>query len=237
MTEKPLQPLRNETGVRIQVKICGLTQVDQAAGCVQLGADLIGLVFYPPSPRWVDRKQACKISAAVRPKAAVVGVFVNESYATILDAVHECSLNGVQLHGNEPPEMISQLRGAGLLVLKALFHGKSPTLDQAGEYDPSAFLLECGKGPLPGGNARQWDWAAAGKVNRSRPLVLAGGLDADNIARAVRLGKPDAVDVSSGVERAPGVKDIEKVAAFINAVDRIKIDYHPKNMLEGEPPC
>jgi phosphoribosylanthranilate isomerase/indole-3-glycerol phosphate synthase/phosphoribosylanthranilate isomerase len=231
VAEKRIQPVRNKEGVRIQVKICGLTRVDQAVRCARLGADLIGLVFYPPSPRWVDRKPACEISAAVGSNAATVGVFVNESYATVMDTVRYCGLRGVQLHGNEPPELIQQLRDAGLMVLKALFHGKSPLLDQAGDYDASAFLLECGQGLLPGGNARVWDWAAAGKVNRNRPVVLAGGLDADNISRAIRLGKPDAVDVSSGVERAPGIKDMEKVAKFITAVDRIKIDYHPKKMI------
>lgn len=230
MVEKRVNAVRNKTDARVQVKICGVTRVDQATRCVQLGADLIGLVFYPASPRCVARKQAREIAAAVRSNAAAVGVFVDQSYSVIMETVRDCRLNGVQLHGNESPQLVRQLRDAGLLVLKVLFHSKSPMLDQAHDYDASAFLLECGKGRLPGGNARVWDWTAAAAVNRSRPVVLAGGLDADNISRAIGLGKPDAVDVSSGVERTPGVKDMQKVTAFINAVDRITIDYHPKKM-------
>ena len=123
------------------------------------------------------------------------------------------------------------------MVLKALFHEKEPSLQQAATYKASAFLLECGTGRLPGGNARAWDWAAAEQVNRDRPVVLAGGLTASNVARAIRLGKPDAVDVSSGVETVPGVKDMQKVAAFITAVEQTEIDYHPKPLGKGESPC
>jgi phosphoribosylanthranilate isomerase len=207
------------------VKICGLTQVEQAVHCVKLGADLVGLVFYPGSPRYVDRKLACEISAAVGSQATVVGVFVNESYRAVMDTVKSCSLSAVQLHGQEPPELVKRLQGAGLVVLKALFHSKQPFLDQAVEYDASAFLLECGAGLLPGGNARTWDWAAAEKINRSRPVILAGGLNADNVSRAIQLGKPDALDVSSGVEHMPGAKDMNKVAAFLDAVGRTDINY------------
>ena len=214
-----------KTGTRIQIKICGLTRIDQAVACAELGAELIGLVFYPGSPRWVDRQNAREISAAVASKAVVTGVFVNESYRTIMDRVHFCGLSAVQLHGGEPPQLVQRLRDVGLVVLKALFYQKQPLLDQTGDYEASAFLLECGAGPMPGGNARRWDWAAAAKVDRSRPLLLAGGLDVDNVNRAIRLGRPDAVDVSSGVERSPGVKDMQKVAAFIGAANRVEIDY------------
>ena len=219
---------RNETGDRVGVKICGLTQVDQAEHCARLGADLIGLVFYPGSPRCIDSDTARDISLAVRSKATTVGVFVNESYRAVMEMAQYCGLRAVQLHGCEPPDRVQRLGAAGLVVLKALFHEKEPFLGRADDYDASAYLLECGAGRLPGGNARSWDWTAARKVNRKRPVVLAGGLSVDNISLAIRLGKPDAVDVSSGVERRPGVKDMQKVAAFIDAAKRTKINYHPK---------
>jgi len=237
LTEIPVTAARNKSGIRLQVKICGLTQVDQARHCAELGANLIGLVFFPGSPRCVDRKLAGEIAAAVQPAAAAVGVFVNEHHQTVMDVVNDCGLSGVQLHGRESPALVRRLRDAGLVVLKALFHGKQPFLHQADDYDASAFLLECGTGRLPGGNARAWDWAAAEQVSRNRPVILAGGLDADNVTRAIRLGKPDAVDVSSGVERLPGDKDMKKVAAFLDAVYRLEIDYHLQAIHQGGPSC
>ena len=225
MTEKQITPAVNNTQPRIPVKICGLMRVEQALDCVELGANLIGLVFYPGSPRCVDRNQAREISAALGSRATVVGVFVNEAYRTVMGVVENCGISAVQLHGQESPELVKRLRGTGLVVLKALFYSKQPFLDRAIEYDASAFLLECGAGRLPGGNARKWDWAAAEKASRSRPVILAGGLTADNISRAILLGKPDAVDVSSGVEQQPGEKDMDKVAAFLDAVGRTEINY------------
>ena len=230
MTGNHQAAARKENRPRVQVKICGLTRVEQAVECVQLGADLIGLIFFPGSPRWVDRQLARKISSAVGGQAAATGVFVNESYRTIMDTAHACGLSAVQLHGSESPGLVQRLRSAGLMVLKALFQVKEPFLHEAGRYDPSAFLLECGAGRLPGGNARAWDWAAAEKLDRNHPVVLAGGLSAENIAQAVDLGKPDAVDVSSGVELSPGIKDMEKVAAFLAAIERIEIDYQPQQI-------
>ena len=225
MTEKQITATGNSRQPRMPVKICGLMRAEQALDCVTLGADLIGLVFYPGSPRYVDGKRAREISAAVGSKASVVGVFVNEDYRTVMDVVESCGIRTVQLHGQEPPELIKRLRDTGLVVLKALFYSKQPFLDRAADYDASAFLVECGAGRLPGGNARQWDWAAAEKTDRSCPVILAGGLTADNISRAILLGKPDAVDVSSGVEQLPGEKDMNKVAAFLDAVGRTEINY------------
>ncbi len=230
MPEKHVKAAVNEKRFRVQIKICGLTQVEQALQCAHLGADLIGLVFYPGSPRCVDRKRAREISSAVRSEAAVTGVFVNETYQAVMEMVQFCGLSAVQLHGQESPQLVRRLRNTGLMVLKALFHVKRPFLHQASDYDASAILMECGAGRLPGGNARAWDWAAALNVDRSRPVVLAGGLNAKNISRAIRLGKPDAVDVSSGVEQSPGVKDMDKVKALITAVHQIEIDYHPQKI-------
>lgn len=201
-----------------QVKICGLTRPGQAAACVAAGADAIGLVFFPKSPRHVSVRQGAEIAAAVAGRAALVGVFVDAARKDILARAKACRLTAVQLHGQETPELVEQMRNEGLTVIKALFASRSPGFDRVGDYDPSAFLVECGKGKLPGGNARTWHWGDAAKLNSPKPVVLAGGLDPDNIAEAIAMARPDGVDLSSGVEQSPGVKDIDKVRRFISAV-------------------
>ena len=203
---------------RIQVKICGLTEVASAAGCVELGADAVGLVFYPRSPRYVTETRARAISNAVAPRAAVVGVFVDEPFATVMRKVERCGLSAVQLHGKETSVLAQRLHRENLTVIKALFQTRPPEFAAAGRYPAVALLLECGRGRLPGGNAEAWNWEAAGRFGRQRPIILAGGLCPENVVRAVALGQPDALDVSSGVERAPGKKDLKKVAAFLSAV-------------------
>lgn len=201
-----------------QIKICGLTRPDQAAACVAAGADAIGLVFYPKSPRHVSRPQGADIAAAVADRAALVGVFVDADREEILARVKGCRLSAVQLHGQEPPEFVDEMRRNGLTVIKALFASRSPGLDRSGSYEPSAFLVECGRGKLPGGNARAWHWADAATLDSPKPVILAGGLNPDNIAEAIAMAHPDGVDLSSGVERSPGEKDIGKVRRFISAV-------------------
>ena len=212
------QPTANsDRSGRIQIKVCGLTDPQQAAACAALGADAIGLIFYPPSPRYVEPSRAAEIAAAVRGKAAAVGVFVNVAAEEILAGVERWGLTYVQLHGNEPPEEVVRLKRAGVRVIKALFLEKEPGFARVSAYTADGFLLECGIGKLPGGNARRWDWSQAAGL-APVPTILAGGLDPDNIVRAVSLARPDAVDVSSGVEAAPGYKDLKKVEAFIAAV-------------------
>ncbi len=201
-----------------QVKICGLTRPDEAAACARLEADAVGLVFYPKSPHHVSTAQARDIVAALPSGLATVGVFVNADFAAIMARVDGCGLSMVQLHGGEPPGLVDRLRAEGVGVIKALFVGGDPGLDAAGRYAADAFLVECTGGPLPGGNAMAWDWGAARDFGRRRPLVLAGGLTPDNVADALRAGRPAAIDVSSGVEAAPGRKDPAKVARLIAAV-------------------
>ncbi len=202
----------------IQVKICGLTAPEMAVRCAEMGADAVGLVFFPKSPRHVSDAAARSICAALPEQVHKVGVFVDESEAVVLGKARYCGLTAVQLHGRETPETVRRLRAEGLVVLKGLFASREPTLAAADDYDPTAFLLECGKGVLPGGNAAVWDWSGARDFGRQYPLVLAGGLSPENVAEAIAAAEPDAVDVSSGVETAPGVKDPDKMEAFIGAV-------------------
>lgn len=210
-----------------QVKICGLTRIDDAVKCAELGADAIGLVFHPKSPRFVKDDQACEICHALPEKVKRVGVFVDETFASIMQKVERCGINAVQLHGNESPQLAGSLLKGNLIVIKALFHAKKPAFEDAVNYRVSAFLAECGKGALPGGNALSWDWEKAKNISGIYPLILAGGLSPENVCHAVSLCFPDAVDVSSGVESAPGIKDIEKVKLFISRVSDCSLAKRP----------
>lgn len=207
-----------------QVKICGLTLPDQALACADLGADAVGLVFYPKSPRFVTMEAARVVCAALPASVAKVGVFVDEPMDVIIEAVRACGLTAVQLHGGESPQLVKQLTDQFINVIKALYVEGLPAMDKADDYPAAAFLIECKKGILPGGNAMTWDWKAARDFGVRRPLILAGGLDPENVGKAIRDAVPDAVDVSSGVEASPGIKDMKKVDAFIRAVRACNID-------------
>ncbi len=152
------------------------------------------------------------------PEIACVGVFVDESFKNIMRIVDRTGFAAVQLHGNETPDFAAQLNRERIFVIKALFFSRAPGIAEAPRFPASAFLVECGKGPLPGGNARTWNWGEAAPIGERHPLILAGGLTPENAAQAVRAASPDAIDVSSGVETGPGRKDLRKVEQLIAAV-------------------
>jgi phosphoribosylanthranilate isomerase len=203
---------------RPQIKICGLTTAREAQACARAGADAIGIVSFPKSPRHVDDQRIRSITSALPENVCPVGVFVNERFERIMEVVNIGGLRAVQLHGQEAPTLVEALSAEGLIVIKALFVNGHPGLDQAPRYPAAAFLVECAGGRLPGGNAMQWDWSEARRIPSAQPVVLAGGLTPANIRQAIAAGNPDALDVSSGVEIGPGRKDIGKVAAFCRAV-------------------
>lgn len=205
--------------LRPQVKICGLTRVDEAVACVRAGADAIGLVFYPPSPRHVSAATAGEIAAALPPAVAKVGVFVDETKDNVIETARVVGLTAVQLHGGETPAMVAELKAAGLKVIKALFAAKAPGLELADTFGADAVLFEQGAGRLPGGNAETWDYGLARRSDLGPPLILAGGLAPANVASAIAKAKPDAIDLSSGVEASPGRKQIELVKSLMAAVD------------------
>jgi len=191
---------------------------DQAIACAKQGVDAIGLIFYPKSPRFLSDAMGRAVSRAVSPRVKTIGVFVNESFSNIMARVHHCQLSGVQLHGQESPELVTRLRNEDLFVIKALVVDGIPDLSTANRYNASAYLVECSKGKLPGGNALPWNWSEAGGLGKSFPFILAGGLSAENITDAIKSCSPDAVDISSGVELSPGKKDINKVKTFVDTV-------------------
>jgi phosphoribosylanthranilate isomerase len=223
--------------LRPQVKICGLTRVDEAVACARAGADAIGLVFYPPSPRHVSVATAGEIAAALPPAVAKVGVFVDAPKDTVLETARAAGLTAVQLHGGETPAMVAELKATGLMVIKALFAAKAPGVELADTFGADAVLFEQGAGRLPGGNAEIWDYSLArrsGLIRRSDlgrkqtlgpPLILAGGLAPDNVTGAIAKARPDAIDLSSGVEASPGRKQIELVKSLMAAVDACGSQY------------
>jgi len=207
-----------------QVKICGLTRVDEAITCAELGLDAIGLVFYEKSLRNVTLEQARKISLSLPENISTVGVFVNEPLEYIMERAEKCGLNAVQLHGREGPDLVNQLIEQGLVVIKCLYLDSEPFLKDVSAYNATGYLVECAKGILPGGNALSWDWARAKDFGIMHPFILAGGLNPENISRAIDASLPDAVDISSGVEKAPGRKDMTKIKAVIKAVSKSSIE-------------
>lgn len=208
-----------------QIKICGLTRADEAVRCAELGANAIGLIFYDKSPRYISSIQAREICKALPDSVQKIGVFVDESFDVIMEKVHTCGLTGIQLHGSERPYLIDRLIPEKLLVIKGLFVQKSPKISDVALVMASAYIVECGKGKLPGGNAMVWNWSQAFDFGKIYPFILAGGLGPANVVEAISQCFPDAVDVSSGVEISPGLKDIGKVKDFISAAHSVSEKY------------
>ncbi|MFP4533839.1 MAG: phosphoribosylanthranilate isomerase [Desulfobacterales bacterium] len=207
------------------IKICGITEPETAAEIAELGVQAIGLVFYPKSRRCVTPEQALEVRRVLPEKIQTIGVFVNEPADMILKTASQSGLTGVQLHGQEPPEVVSKLKTQGLMVIKALYTKGSPSIAEADQYAADAYLIECAQGKLPGGNAMAWNWQEAAGFGDNHPFILAGGLTPENVASAICDARPHVVDVSSGVEAAPGKKDMDKVRAFVYAVQEYNCLY------------
>lgn len=199
-----------------KIKICGIRTVKDALAAMEAGADLIGFNFYPKSPRYVEVGMCRNIMAVVRryPRITCVGVFVNASLAEICATMDTLGLNLVQLHGDEPPELIKSLNGQAYKAFRGI------PADIAGyeRQDAPMFLVDAAVKGLYGGSGVTADWNAAAELAKKYPLLLAGGLTPENVTEAVRQVKPWGVDVASGVESAPGEKDARKMAEFVNAV-------------------
>lgn len=195
-----------------RVKICGITNVEDALHASTCGADALGFVFYPGSPRCVDPDQARRIIAELPPLLTTVGLFVNEPPVRIREIVEFCGLNAVQLHGDEEP---SQCSYPPYRVIKALRLRQAMDAGVFSAYRVSALLLDAYSPDKFGGTGQLCDWDRAAEIASRHRVILAGGLDPDNVASAVGRVCPYGVDVSSGVEKQPGQKDPEKVARFI----------------------
>ncbi len=195
-----------------RVKICGMTNIDDARVAVEAGADMIGLIFYPPSPRYVTPEQAQDIVASLPSSIPAIGVFVNEDAETISRIVHDTGVQGVQLHGTEAPELCHQLSWP---VFKTFRFTADVRPEMMRCYHVEAFLIEGFHAGYHGGSGTQADWPLVASLRRYGRIILAGGLTPDNVGDAIRVVCPYAVDVCTGVEAEPGKKDWDKVRTFI----------------------
>ena len=203
----------------VQVKICGLTSVADALAAAAAGADMIGLMFSEQSPRLISLQTAAAISRALPPFVLKVGVFVNPDEAQVTEAIAAGGLNLLQFHGDEPSEFCTQF---GLMSVKALRVQNADSLAALENYATDAFLLDAYSKSGLGGTGEKFNWDLAIEAQKfGKPIFLAGGLTPANVADAVKKVNPFAVDVSSGVESAPGKKDAAKVRAFIAAVKSV----------------
>lgn len=199
----------------MRVKFCGITRVEDAEEAARLGAWAIGLNHWDESPRRCDPAVAVEIAAAVRRRLEVVGVFVNSTLEQVAAAAEDESLTMLQLHGEEGPAFCQEAaRRTGLKVIKALRVRSLADVQAAEAYRTAFHLLDAHRRGVPGGTGESFDWDLVAGRGSEVPLILAGGLRADNVGNAIAAAAPFAVDVASGVEAEPGVKDHEAMAAF-----------------------
>jgi len=202
----------------VKVKICGITNVPDALAATEAGADALGFVFYEDSPRAVSVGAAAEIIRQLPPWLVKVGVFVNAAEDLVVRAIGECGLNLVQFHGEEPPEYCVRF---GVMSMKAFRIRDAESLLALPRYATDAWLLDAYSADKPGGTGEPFNWDLAQEAGRNgRPIFLAGGLTPQNVAEAVRRVQPYGVDVSSGVESAPGRKDHGKVRQFVMAAKK-----------------
>ena len=197
----------------VRVKICGITNGEDALAAVKWGADALGFVF-APSPRQVTRQQVVNIVAELPPFVCKVGVFVDSELQEIKETMRACNLNLAQLHGSESPDFCQALFPG---VIKSFRVKDESILDLLPRYKASAYLLDSYHAALKGGTGQSFDWGIAKKAARYGLIILSGGLTPENVRQAIAQVQPYAVDVSSGVENQPGRKDHDKLRAFLEA--------------------
>jgi phosphoribosylanthranilate isomerase len=206
----------------VAVKICGLTDPEALAAAVEGGARWLGFVFYPPSPRALSPEQAGELARSAPAERTTVGVLVDPDDALLDEVLARVRLDALQLHGAESPERVRAIKArTGCAVIKALQVAEPGDLAPVARYAAVADMLMFDARPpkepgrLPGGNGLAFDWRLLQDLRVDCPWLLSGGLSVDNLAAAVTLCRPPAVDVSSGVERRPGVKDPAKIRQFL----------------------
>ncbi|MBU3673504.1 MAG: phosphoribosylanthranilate isomerase [Solirubrobacteraceae bacterium] len=203
-----------------RVKICGLTGLDDAEMALEMGAWALGCVMWDGSPRACDPAQAQLIARRLGRSAEICGVFVDAPLDDVSRLVEATGFTMVQLHGDEGPSYCEELgRRTGAKVVKAGRIGSAADLTDMERFrNVDYHLLDTRRTGLPGGTGESWDWELAGQRRSKVPLIVSGGLDAGNVASAIELTRPYAVDVASGVESSPGVKDEEKLRGFFDSV-------------------
>ena len=211
--------------MNLKVKICGITNLNDALAAVDAGADALGFVFCEASPRHITPESAADIIRELPPFVTAVGLFVNATEETVRETAERCGVHALQFHGEEPPSFCRKFKQK---VIKAFRIRDESSLAQLSQYTPDAWLLDSFVEGQHGGAGQSFNWTLA---QRARPfcprLILAGGLTPANVAEAVLQVSPYAVDVSSGVESAPGKKDAAKVRDFIQAAKGARVTHGP----------
>lgn len=203
--------------MRTRIKICGITRPEDGVMAAEQGADAIGLVFYPPSVRHVEIEQAAEIAAAIPPLVSVVGLFLDASAAQVEDVLSAVPIDLLQFHGGESAEFCQQFSRR---YIKSVGMAGGDPAAVAAEHPRALALLLDGHAPgAAGGSGHAFDWGR--KLPVSHRIILAGGLHPENVREAIETIRPWAVDCSSGVESAPGIKDSSKIAAFTKEVHRV----------------
>ena len=198
-----------------RIKICGITNLDDALMVIETGADALGFIFVANTPRYIPPDQAAKIIDNLPPFITTVGLFVNAEQTAIETIADHCHLDVIQLHGDEPPELC---RALSRRSVKAFRVKDESSLSRLPDYHVNAYLLDTYVKRAMGGTGKVFDWNLAVKAKQYGWIILAGGLNPENVGSAVRQVRPYGVDVSSGIEAAPGHKDPAKVKAFIRSV-------------------
>jgi phosphoribosylanthranilate isomerase len=211
-----------------RIKLCGITSLDDAHLAVEAGAWAIGCILWPGSPRACDRDEAARIAAAMRRRALVCGVFVNAHLDEVAELVDALGLTMVQLHGDEGPAYCSEIaRRTGAKVIKAAAVTGQADVQALEMFHTDFHMLDAHRPGMRGGTGETFDWELVRARRSSIPLVLSGGLRAENVGEAIAATWPFAVDTASGTEASPGVKDPEKVAAFVEAVNATASEPEP----------
>jgi phosphoribosylanthranilate isomerase len=205
----------------LEVKICGIKDLGAMNAALEAGADLVGLVFFPPSPRAVTPLGGADLAAAARGRAMVTALVVDADDILLRDIMARVNPDLLQLHGTETPERVKAIRACfGKPVMKAIAVSSAADLKQVAAYEAVADRILYDARPpkgadRPGGHGRPFDWNLLSAASHKKPVMLSGGLTPENVADAIRIVRPDAVDVSSGVEDAPGVKNAAKIKLFV----------------------
>lgn len=198
------------------VKVCGITSLEDARVAAESGADAIGLLF-AESPRRVGVERARDIAASLPPEVAKVGVFVDAPAGEVVGISREVGLDYAQLHGDETPEMVAEIREGGVKVVKALRVRDESSLLEMEDYRADLYLLDSWSGRARGGTGERFDWGLAGTMKRYDNILISGGITPGNVGEALEFFEPYGVDASSSLERAPGEKDEERVRRFVSA--------------------
>jgi phosphoribosylanthranilate isomerase len=211
-----------------RVKICGLTNLSDAERAADLGAWALGMVFWPGSPRRCSHDEAARITAALRRRVELTGVFCDAQLDTVVRMADELGLTTVQLHGDEGPSYCAEAaRRTGCKVIKAAKVRTQADLRALRPFHTDFHLLDSGSAALPGGTGETWDWSLIDELTGGIPIIASGGLTPDNVGEAIRTLRPFAVDTASGTEAEPGRKDPAKLEAFFAAVEAASVPSAP----------